>query len=465
MDKQAKLIILKKIEDRSEISNEDDCVIWNGSFELGGRGCILYHELNGKKSIINIIRFLWTQNYPDIPIKPTEKLARNCDNAKCVNIEHINIKPLEIPISKQEVWERLLKKSKRNKNIEYDGKKCLELSGYKHQGYGRISIKNNPYLTHRVSYWIHHDEYDNIEDIPKNNEEEILDVAHLCNNAICFEAAHLKLCGRLENSNDKLANGTLSRGIKSNFCTITEELAQEIKLSKTMLGDENYMTAKQRSEKFGVSLHVVNNIDRGNSWGHVPDKNGNTSSDATAYVRKRHKIAKQRIWSMEDFKNAQKKLESKSVLDGNGIYFEDSQCILWTGQKNEDGYGRIKVNGREFRAHILACCIKNNSLETNCLQVRHLCGKRSCINPNHLMLGTAKENKADQVIHGTSLHKLNVKTANKIRSQYKTRKYTYLKLGKIYSVSESTISKIIRNKIYRSFSQKIFRIQNKFKKR
>jgi hypothetical protein len=312
--------------------------------------------------------------------------------------------------------------------------------------YGRTKIKKDQFV-HRVSYWIHHDEYDNIGDIPKKNEEGILDVAHLCNNPICFEPSHLKLCSRIENCSHKLANGTLSRGTKSNFCSITEELAQEIKLSKTARSDKNYMSARQRSEKFGVSLAIVSQIDNGNSWAHLPNKNGDVSPSPATHIRKQRKIAKQRTWSTEDFKKAQKRLESKSVLDDDGAFFEGSQCQFWSGCINR-GYGIITVNNQRFRVHVLACCIKNKTLETNGLECRHLCGKKLCINPLHLQFGTHQENERDKVAHGTSPHKLDFKTANKIRSQYKTGKYTHRILAKMYNVSDRTISDIINNKTY-----------------
>ena len=450
MDKQTKMAILKKIKDRSEISDEDDCVIWIGKYKNKNVPIVNHKSDEQKYNAVNIIRFLWAYNYPNIPIKPGEKLVRTCDNPKCVNIEHI--KPRTTAISKQGIWKRMLKHSKRNKNKKYDDNFCLEWTGFIHYGYGKIGVKNASHPVHRVSYWIHHDEYDNIEDIPKNNKEGILEIAHKCNNSKCFEFSHLKLCSRIENnSKDKLANDTLLRGTRSNFCTITEELAQKIKLSKTISGDKNHMTQKERAEKFGVSLKIVSSIDEGRSWAHLLDKNGKAILGTSVFSiqrRQQRKDAKRRVWTPEDFKKAQEKLESRSKLDDKGSLFEKSYCLLWVGSICKGGYGKIGVNNQLFSTHKLACCIKNKTLETNGLQVRHLCGKKLCINPLHLKFGTPKENAADKKIHGTAGLKLTIKTANKIRSQHQTGIYTYSKLAKKYNVSAPTISNIVRNKIY-----------------
>src|SRR5688572_18920903 len=112
MDKKTIKMLLKKIEDRSEISDKGECVIWNGTCTQ--YACILYYNSNGQQNKIHVVGFLWMHNYPNIPIKSTEKFVHSCNNPKCIAIEHISIKPKAEPISKQKVWERMLKYSKRN---------------------------------------------------------------------------------------------------------------------------------------------------------------------------------------------------------------------------------------------------------------------------------------------------------------------------------------------------------------
>ena len=59
------------------------------------------------------------------------------------------------------------------------------------------------------------------------------------------------------------------------------------------------------------------------------------------------------------------------------------RCWIWTGYKNEDGYGRTSINGRSQYVHkfILESKIGRypDGHETD-----HLCRVRSCVNPSHL---------------------------------------------------------------------------------
>ena len=69
---------------------------------------------------------------------------------------------------------------------------------------------------------------------------------------------------------DKVRDGTSSRGDQSKRAKITNEMARNIYASK---GDG---TQKQRAERYGVTVHIVAHIDRGTSWKHV------TQADASA---------------------------------------------------------------------------------------------------------------------------------------------------------------------------------------
>lgn len=75
-------------------------------------------------------------------------------------------------------------------------------------------------------------------------------------------------------------------------------------------------------------------------------------------------------------------------------------CILHAGAKNAYGYGKRKVNGKEYGAHRLAYAnhigVHVDDLPST-LIVRHTCDVPACINPAHLVAGTQADNMRDKV--------------------------------------------------------------------
>ena len=74
-------------------------------------------------------------------------------------------------------------------------------------------------------------------------------------------------------------------------------------------------------------------------------------------------------------------------------------CLLWSGGKNRQGYGKIWWRGKDGRAHRAAWEKANGPIPKG-LFVLHRCDNPSCINPAHLFLGTHAQNMADKVTKG-----------------------------------------------------------------
>jgi len=101
-------------------------------------------------------------------------------------------------------------------------------------------------------------------------------------------------------------------------------------------------------------------------------------------------------------------------------------CWLWTGVKNHDGYGRLKVDGQMVTAHRIAYLIAVPDFDQRML-VLHRCDNPSCVRADHLFLGTVQTNMADKAIKGRAPrgenhhgHKVTDDEVEEIRQLYKS---------------------------------------------
>jgi len=84
-------------------------------------------------------------------------------------------------------------------------------------------------------------------------------------------------------------------------------------------------------------------------------------------------------------KSVKKRVLSNVVEADRG--YEGGPCLVWLGEKDKYGYGRIKRDGRRVPVHWI---LKGDPPEG--MEVDHLCKQRDCVRPDHLEFVTRQEN-------------------------------------------------------------------------
>jgi hypothetical protein len=142
-------------------------------------------------------------------------------------------------------------------------------------------------------------------------------------------------------------------------------------------------------------------------------------------------------------KTLRERFESKYVPEPN------TGCWLWIACTNSDGYGHIKVNGNQVRAHRLSYELSNGDIPDG-LGVLHKCDVRSCVNPEHLFIGTQQDNVTDMLKKGRANYptennhgrsKLTKENVYQIRKRLE-RGHTQYEIAKSFGVTRSNISYI-----------------------
>ena len=149
-------------------------------------------------------------------------------------------------------------------------------------------------------------------------------------------------------------------------------------------------------------------------------------------------------------KTAPASMATEERLKWHGWSVANDGCWEFSGNRDCDGYGTFTGVGRTpVRAHRVAYEATFGTIPYG-MVVRHKCDNPPCVNPDHLEVGTHKQNTGDAVDRGRmatgerhGMHRLTDDEVAEIRDEYTTSPITQRQLAKKYSCSQSQISNLV----------------------
>ena len=124
-------------------------------------------------------------------------------------------------------------------------------------------------------------------------------------------------------------------------------------------------------------------------------------------------------------------------------------CWLWIGEIR-NGYGKFKLDSRHFvSAHRFAYEDYFGKIPVN-MSVLHQCDNPPCVRPDHLFLGTHKDNARDALLKGrmSKVTSITLDNVISIREQYASGMVTQQRLADQFNISRSTISAIVNHRTW-----------------
>jgi len=129
-------------------------------------------------------------------------------------------------------------------------------------------------------------------------------------------------------------------------------------------------------------------------------------------------------------------------------------CWIWNGAKTPFGYGRLGVGEGWVMAHRFSWELANGPIPEG-LFILHHCDNPPCVRPDHLFVGTLRDNTRDMTSKGrnrpprgvlsgrTHLTETDVR---RMREMYASGTYKQQQLADAFGIAENTVSLIVNRK-------------------
>jgi len=129
--------------------------------------------------------------------------------------------------------------------------------------------------------------------------------------------------------------------------------------------------------------------------------------------------------------------------------FNSIECWEFQGWIHPiSGYGIIKLNRKRFFAHRYSFEVHYGIFDYS-LKICHKCDNTRCVNPNHLFIGTQKDNMQDKVSKNRQNQKethhnvkLTTEEVKEIRKACSSKIFSHSRIASFFGVRRETISKI-----------------------
>lgn len=142
-----------------------------------------------------------------------------------------------------------------------------------------------------------------------------------------------------------------------------------------------------------------------------------------------------------------------------GMVEKTDGCWLWLGSLRETGYGQFNNDGKITRAHRFAYELAYGAIPDDML-VCHHCDNRRCVRPDHLFVGTHKDNMQDCLRKGRyagvalkgedqTNAKLTWVAVREMRDRYRGGGVSQPELARQYGVSQAAVNSVLLNKTWR----------------
>jgi uncharacterized protein (DUF433 family) len=122
-----------------------------------------------------------------------------------------------------------------------------------------------------------------------------------------------------------------------------------------------------------------------------------------------------------------------------------TNCWEWQGCVAPDGYGQVSKEDKTWPVHRLMYTFLHGDISKD-IQVCHVCDVRHCLNPEHLFLGTAKDNYDDMVSKGRRVTREFSLSPDQKRQAIQMRQQGLRRpeIAEYFDVSETVIYRVLK---------------------